>query len=1248
MDENGEEESDEESSAITQAQSLPSDSSKHVCPICRLSFPSEILFASHSLTHVPPSDEFRQGSNVLCLRRVTAVSGLLRDYELRCEESIPDVAIWLRSQSSLLSECVTPLLRQFAVRSMFYVKVKFVRVNPENGALMDRMSCFIPSAHSSLIVDLNEWFESHTQSFLSTLNKFSNHDNASSWQYDGIDFVLFKFSLSLNYGGRGTFKLPTSLLNTKSVINVDCKSACFKYALLSILHYEDIKKDRQRVSKYRQYENELQFGDINPDEINISKDVPKIEKLNNLKINIHVWERGLKGCRYNKRNCLYPRTVNLLLVVNAEGERHYCGIASISRLYYHQKKNHCSQYMCGRCIRSFKTENDLVTHVSWCIKGKGQIEMMPKEKEYSFKSFGQELNPLRVVYADAECYIEPETQSHQPAAIACYEVWHPFLNKTSDVISWQGEQCIESFLNKLDRMVKEQFEEAQLTRNNMIINPDQQLAFDQCVKCPKCKKEFSKTNKKVRDHCHITGEYRGPLCHCCNSRLRLKRLNLPVIFHNLKNYDAHLIIKNGIGKMKDWHLSTIAQSREKFMSLTARIPVGLTKLNKTIYFTISFIDSYQFMNSSLASLALNLTSLTHVESLRKTYPNLCQNLFTQKGVFPYSYFDSLDRLKETSLPAIEDFANDLTGEECSEEDYQHAKEAWTQFNCRTFGDYMLSYLKLDVLLLADVFEAFRKMSMEQDGLEPTHFVSLPGLSFSSAFKMTGETIHLLQDPFLYNMFERGIRGGLTFVNVHRRKAETKRDDISGQLVKNIILYIDQNNLYGQALSKPLPHSNFKLLTKSEIDVQFPDQQSILNLKNDSDVGYVFEVDLDYPSEIHDLTANFPLAPESMEVTDEMLSDFMKEYYKNLQDQRHSSKKFKSCRKLLMSQYHKEHYVVHYVILKFYLQMGMRLKEIHHAIQFNQKSFLEPYIKFNSERRALATNSFEKDFYKYKNNSLFGKTMEDVRKRMNYKLSTNEDQITKLISSPLFLDRDIITEDIVGIKMMKPKVTLDKPIYIGQAVLDYSKLTMYELFYKTLPQCPLLKQIELLGGDTDSFFLNLTVDPSVTTNDILKELEEFVDFSNYPPNHPLYSTKNKARLGCFKDECAGEEVSEIILLKPKMYSIQIRDSSKEIKRAKGITKSCIKNIRHETYKSVYHSAKETYVNMTILKSSEHTVHTVTFRKRALSCFDDKRCWLSCNASLPHGHFHSPVPPPKRRRVMLPARGDVVDDNEETDV
>ena len=353
---------------------------------------------------------------------------------------------------------------------------------------------------------------------------------------------------------------------------------------------------------------------------------------------------------------------------------------------------------------------------------------------------------------------------------------------------------------------------------------------------------------------------------------------------------------------------------------------------------------------------------------------------------------------------------------------------------------MLAYLKLDVYLLADVFETFRKVTLEQDALDPVHFVSLPGLSYQSAFKMTKESIHLLQDAEMYTLFERGIRGGLTFVNKH---VVNSTQDIGST---THLMYIDQNNLYGSALSKPLPQSDFQWVEPHDIE-HFSNPAHIMALGDEADIGYLFEVDLIYPECIKNRTVDFPLAPESGIVSPDMFSPFMEEHNKKYEAE--NDLKYKATRKLLLTQLNKQHYIVHYSILKFYLGMGMQLDKVHRAIQFRQKPFLKPYIEFNSKKRAESKNPFEKDFFKFKNNALFGKTMEDVRKRMDYRIVTDPETSIKLCRSSLFCHHDVISEDITGFKMLKSKVELCKPIYVGQAVLDHSKLEVYKLFYHTL-------------------------------------------------------------------------------------------------------------------------------------------------------------------------------------------------------
>jgi len=224
--------------------------------------------------------------------------------------------------------------------------------------------------------------------------------------------------------------------------------------------------------------------------------------------------------------------------------------------------------------------------------------------------------------------------------------------------------------------------------------------------------------------------------------MRLQDAFLPVFFHNFRGYDCHVICQEALGQIAGWSVEVIAQTREKYMSMNAEFCVrqGDNK-SRPVNMKIGFRDSFQFMTASLSSLVANLSP----DQLKHTRAMCCsddvfKHVALGKGVFPYSYFDSPDRLKETRLPPRESFFDELTQTECSVERYKMAQEAWSLLKCKTFGDYMLHYLRLDVHQLADVFETFRELTLKEDGLDPAYYFTLPGLSWDSAFKMTGATV----------------------------------------------------------------------------------------------------------------------------------------------------------------------------------------------------------------------------------------------------------------------------------------------------------------------------------------------------------------------------------------------------------------------------------------------------------------------------------------------------------------------------
>ena len=257
------------------------------------------------------------------------------------------------------------------------------------------------------------------------------------------------------------------------------------------------------------------------------------------------------------------------------------------------------------------------------------------------------------------------------------------------------------------------------------------------------------------------------------------------------------------------------------------------------------------MASGLGALVKNLE--------RKKFVNLAKycggkkfDLLLRKGVFPYDYFDGPSRMEDTSLPPREDFYSKLNDEHISQEDYEHAKEVWKVFECKTLKRYDI-YLKSDVLLLADVFESFRDICVEHYSLDPAWYYTSPGLAWDAMLRKTDVCLELLKDPDMRLLFEKGIRGGMSVITKgHGEANKPYMANYYPEKPSKYIMYLDANNLYGWAMSKPLPVRGFKWMTDDE-------------QRNWRDHRCILEVDIEDLSHLHDAHNDYPLASERKKV-----------------------------------------------------------------------------------------------------------------------------------------------------------------------------------------------------------------------------------------------------------------------------------------------------------------------------------------------------------------------------------------------
>jgi len=323
-----------------------------------------------------------------------------------------------------------------------------------------------------------------------------------------------------------------------------------------------------------------------------------------------------------------------------------------------------------------------------------------------------------------------------------------------------------------------------------------------------------------------------------------------------------------------------------------------------------------------------------------------------------------------------------------------------------------------------------------------------------------------------------------------------------------IQYLDANNLYGWAMSLPLPVGGFKWMTDLKNWREFSDQEGR---------GCILEVDLEYPKKLRDLHNEYPLASERIEIS--------------------------KVEKLIPNLNEKKKYVLHHKNLKQYLDLGLTLTKIHRGNVFNENAWLKPYIDLNKNLSSKAQNEFEKDFFKLMNNNVFGKTLENICNWVNIRLVNKQKSLEKCAAKPNFDHCTIFDENLVAVHMKTPELVFNKPVYLGASIWDLSKTLMYD-FHDNYIKKKFRSKANLLFTDTDSLCYEIETEDFY--KDISADVQEKFDTSNVTPNHPsgIPTGINKKVPGMFKDEAGGEIIDEFVGLRAKLYAIKKLDGEEE--------------------------------------------------------------------------------------------------------
>ena len=476
---------------------------------------------------------------------------------------------------------------------------------------------------------------------------------------------------------RGSSYLPLQdwLVSKKAIVNPhNDNEECFKWLVITT---ENVgMKDPQRVSNLRKFTDNYDWSGL---EFPVSiKDIGKFETRNNVSVNVLAVQGKDIYIDIQGRKMM-GREINLLLI-SEDGMNHYTAIKSLSRLLKSSNtKRKCKQHFCTNCLQGFMLESSRDQHQVYCEDNESVRVEMPKQgSTIEFKDGQNQFKVPFIMYADFESILEPmglmelgspnpnqpytnQVNQHTPSGWCVYSKF-AYGDVDNPLRLYRGKDCIETFRNYIKgeaRRLYHMFPKLPMGP----LTKKQWKKYKKATKCHICYKPFTQTNLKVRDHCHYTGLYRGPAHSLCNLRYKIPSY-IPVVFHNLSGYDAHLFIRELGGHTSV--MEVIAKNKEDCISFSIKVSVDSyidkNGEEKDKLIELRFMSSFKFMSSSLDSLTKNLVRGGKKLFGFEDYSELQYDLLTRKGVYPYEYINSWDRFNET-----------LNMSSISEDDYQHTQ-----------------------------------------------------------------------------------------------------------------------------------------------------------------------------------------------------------------------------------------------------------------------------------------------------------------------------------------------------------------------------------------------------------------------------------------------------------------------------------------------------------------------------------------------------------------------------------------------
>jgi hypothetical protein len=615
----------------------------------------------------------------------------------------------------------------------------------------------------------------------------------SGWSFHQLSYYLISILKYAPMRSGSFIATPKEIANKKATINIqNTDDFCFLYSIICHVYGIYQKAHPERESHYQTLMKNFKFK---------SNDFPmRICRINhflsqNPGISINVFGVKKKIRRKGKRKIIFYEIIGPLftsvkrenhhvnILMLEQGSRyHYIYIKNFSRLARSQfTKAKRQMFLCDSCFSPFMTEAKRKNHLkTGCLRQK--IIIPPPNSFLQFKNFDREIQQPFFIVADSESLLlqRNEKVGDRTTAIQqheCFAFAYKIIPTETHAAPIDEERMLETkifvgedasfnFFSTLRDDCKRMYEKYYAEIKPLVMTTNDENEYKYAENCHICKQEFDfssmkKGEKKVRDHCHHKGGYRGAAHSRCNLNYQVKK-RIVIYFHNL-GYDIAHFIRHMAKHEKD-RIKVIPLSADNYISISLHIEVGKYPSGRPISFEMRFVDSLRLLGASLDKLSAGL-SRDHLINTTKEWKNdeNAVKLLSRKAAMCYDYIDSYEKLSEKELPPIEKFNSLLKGSQLTQIQYDEAKEIYRYFKCGSILDYYLVYLRTDCNLLADAILAFRDVVYSNFKLSMENYWTLPGLSFDCFLKSCKQKIELMHDPDMIYMINENIRGGINQV-----------------------------------------------------------------------------------------------------------------------------------------------------------------------------------------------------------------------------------------------------------------------------------------------------------------------------------------------------------------------------------------------------------------------------------------------------------------------------------------------------